>query len=106
MVKAADFVVPRYLAAIDAVVFVATATVVTGNVTVLLPAGTTTLAGTLAATLVENNWMVVPPTGATPLRVTVAVEFNPPTTVVGFNDTETTDVAVTVMTAETFTPAA
>ena len=49
---------------------------------------------------------MVPPTGATPFKVTVAVEFKPPTTLDGFNVTDTTDVAVTVMTADTFTPAA
>jgi hypothetical protein len=49
---------------------------------------------------------VVPPTGATPFKVTVAVEFKPPTTLVGFKVTDTTDVAVIVIFAETFTPAA
>jgi hypothetical protein len=53
IVSVANLVVPRYLAAIDAVVFALTTTVVTGNVTVLVPAGTVTETGTLAFTLVE-----------------------------------------------------
>ena len=52
-VKTADLVVPRYLAAIDAVVFALTTAVVTGNVTVLVPARTVTETGTVAFALVE-----------------------------------------------------
>ena len=66
----------------------------------------TTLTGTVAAALPAYSWIVVPPTGATPFSVSVAVEFNPPTTVAGFKPTDTTEMAVTVIFAETLTPAA
>lgn len=47
------------------------------------PAGTVTLAGTLAAALVSDNETTAPPLGATPSNTTVPVDVAPPLTVVG-----------------------
>src|SRR5947208_15985288 len=66
----------------------------------LLPAGTVTLEGTLAAALLLESVTCAPPAGAGPLKVTVPVDdCTPPTTLVGFNVSEETaggDVGVTV----------
>ena len=57
----------------------------------LLPAGTVTLEGTLAAPLLLESVTCAPPAGAGPLNVTVPVEdCRPPTTLVGFNVSEET----------------
>jgi hypothetical protein len=60
---------------------------VTVNVTEFMFAGTTTLAGTVAAAvLLLDSVTVAPPDGAVPLKVTVAIEFEtPPVTVVGLS---------------------
>src|SRR5437763_16022006 len=61
----------------------------TVKVTLLLPAGTVTLEGTLAAPLLLESTTCAPPAGAGPLRVTVpVVEFTPPITLVGFSVSE------------------
>ncbi len=58
---------------------------VTGNVAVVVPADTVTLAGTwAAAVLLLTKVTTAPPRGAGPLNVTVPVEGLPPTTEVGF----------------------
>src|SRR5437762_3251476 len=63
----------------------------TVKVTLLLPAGTVTLEGTLAAALLLESVTCAPPAGAGPLSVTVPVEdCTPPTTLVGFNVSEET----------------
>ena len=63
------------------------------------PAGTDTVARTVAFVLSDAKLMVSA-AGAGAERVTVAVELIPPTTVVGFNVTlATPDVAVIVRTA-------
>ena len=56
------------------------------KVALLLPAGTITLEGTLAAPLLLESVTCAPPAGAGPLSVTVPVEdCSPPMTLVGFN---------------------
>ena len=67
----------------------ATALVLTTNVTLVAPAATVTLAGTLAAVvLLLESATCAPPVGAGPLSVTVPVEEFPPVTLVGFNESE------------------
>jgi len=81
----------------------ATAKVVTVNVVDVDPAGTDTLATTVAAfVLLELSVTVVPLVGAGPLRVTVPVEETPPLTVAGLSDTDVSDTAVTFRVAEAF----
>jgi hypothetical protein len=72
--------------AVDAV----TALVVTVNDTLVLPAETVTLEGTVAvAALLLESVTCAPPAGAGPLRVTVPVDVcTPPTTLDGFNVSE------------------
>jgi hypothetical protein len=72
-----------------------TATVVTVAVIVVAPAGTVTVAGTVAAALLEVKATLSPPLGAAALIVTVAVEEVPPTTDVGFSVTAVTPGAFT-----------
>src|SRR5579859_4665469 len=64
--------------------------VLTVNVALVAPAGTVTLAGTLAAAgllLESRTW--IPPAGAAALKVTVPVEAcRPPTTLAGFRVNE------------------
>jgi len=61
--------------------------VVTGNVTLVCPAGTATLAGTAAAALFEDKVTVTPAEPASDNRVTVPLEEFPPITDVGLSDT-------------------
>jgi hypothetical protein len=61
--------------------------VFTVNVAVVAPAGTVTLAATVADPLSLDSVTVAPPAGAGPLRVTVPVELLLPITVVGFRAT-------------------
>jgi hypothetical protein len=72
---------------IDAVALLLTATVVTGNVAAVSPAGTVTFAGTVAAPLLLESATTAPPAGAALLNVTVPVDELPPTRLVGFNAT-------------------
>ena len=61
-----------------------TTDVFTVKVALLLPAGTVTLAATLAAPLLLDSVTCAPPAGAGPLSVTVPVEdCTPPTTLEG-----------------------
>lgn len=69
-------------------VWLATALVVTVNVVDVLPAGTVTLAGTVAAGFPLESVTTAPPLGAAALSVTVPVELVPPVTLVGFSVTE------------------
>ncbi len=66
-----------------------TADVLTVKVALLVPAGTITLEGTLAASLLLERNTCAPPAGAGPLSVTVPVEdCAPPTTLVGLSVSE------------------
>ena len=69
-----------------------TAPVVTVNVAVVAPANTVTLSGTAAAApLVLDNVTTAPFVGAAPFSVTVPVGLvTPPTTLVGFSETDVT----------------
>ena len=62
--------------------------VFTVKVALVLPAGTVTLEGTLAAPLLLESVTCAPPAGAPPLSVTVPVEELPPATLVGFSPSE------------------
>lgn len=74
------------MAVIVAVVVELTAVVVTVKVAVVLPAGTVTLAGTIAEAPMADNATGIPPAGAAALKVTVPVEDVPAATVVGLSD--------------------
>lgn len=68
-----------------------TVEVFTVKAALMAPAGTVTLAGTLAAPLLLERRTCAPPAGAGPFSVTVPVEdCKPPTTLVGFNVNEET----------------
>src|SRR5689334_17723475 len=64
-----------------------TALVVTVNMALVDPAGTVTLAGTVAASLLDND-TTAPPFGAGPVRVAVAVTVFPPTTLDALSEIE------------------
>src|SRR3954470_5184578 len=84
-----------------------TVLVVTVNVAVVLPAGTVTLAGTVATeVLLLLSITVAPPTGALAVRVTVPVEFVPPLTLVGLTVREVSVGGVIVREAEARPPPA
>jgi hypothetical protein len=94
-----------YEAEIVAEVDMRTIDVFTVKVALVLPAGTVTLAGTLAAPLLLASITWAPPAGAGPLSVTVPVEVcTPPTTLLGFNVSEETIGGVTVSEADGVTP--
>jgi hypothetical protein len=66
-----------------------TARVVTVNVALVAPAGTVTLAGTVAtAVLLLERETRAPPPGAGAFSVTLPVEGDPPLTLVGFDVSE------------------
>jgi hypothetical protein len=90
-------------APIAEVVLAPTATVVTGKVVDVVPAGTVTVAGTVADALPEVRATDCPPVGAGPLIVTVANEGFPPTTDVGTSVTPVTTAGLTVRVAVPFT---
>src|SRR5579864_2894288 len=76
-----------YVAVMMEEVLAATPSVVTVNVVDVLPAGTVTLAGTVAAAvLLLERVTTAPPVAAAPLSVTVPIELFPPTTVAGLSD--------------------
>ncbi len=87
---------------------VATALVLIVKFALLLPAGTVTLEGTLAAALLLESVTCAPPAGAGPLNVTVPVDdCVPPVTLVGFNVSEETvgrGGGVTVSEADVLVP--
>ena len=107
-VRSAVLLTPPYSAEIVTAVVLDTATVVTGNVAVILPPGTVTLAGTVATEgLLLDSVTTTPPLGAGPLSVTVPVEPLPPTTEDGLKDRETsaTGGGFTVRGEDWMTPA-
>jgi hypothetical protein len=70
-------------------VWLVTELVATWNAALLAPAGTVTLAGTVAIDLLLlESVTTAPPLGAVPLRVTRPLDGTPPLTVVGLNVTE------------------
>jgi hypothetical protein len=92
-VSVAFVLVPRVAVTMEVVVE-ATPNVVTVKVADVLPANTITLAGTLAAAvLLLVRLTETPPVGAAAFSRTVPVELFPPTTLVGFSDTEDTLIA-------------
>ena len=71
-----------------------TALVVTVNVTLVAPAATVTLAGTVAADALLERATTAPPLGAAPLSVTVPIDDVPPLTLAGLRVTEDSATAV------------
>jgi hypothetical protein len=66
-----------------------TLVVATLNVALVAPAGTVTPAGTVAG-LIDDSCTVAPPAGAVSLSVTVAVDDEPPVTLVGLRASDVT----------------
>jgi hypothetical protein len=90
-VSTALWLLPEAAAVMVTAVDVATVRVVTVKVVLVLPAGTVTLAGTVAAAVLPLvSVTTVPPVGAAPLNVTVPVEVAPEVTDVGLNVTDDT----------------
>jgi len=100
------FVLTPRVAVMTDVVVEATARVVTVKVAEVLPARTVTLAGVVAAAvLLLFSVTTAPLVGAAAVRTTVPVELLPPTTLVGFSDTEdTTRAGFTVSVALALVP--
>ena len=97
--------VPPLVAEIVTDFEVVTALVVTVKVAVVLPAGTVTLASTVATdVLLLVRVTTAPPDGAGPVKVTVPVDDVPPITEVGLRVTEVSAAAVTVKVAVFVTP--
>jgi len=87
--RSAVRVVLLYEAEIVAEVTMRTADVLTVKVALLVPAGTITLKGTLAAPLLLESMTCAPPAGAGPVKVTVPVEnCTPPITLEGLSVNE------------------
>lgn len=85
-VSAADLVTPPRTAEMVAAVAVVGALVVAVKVALVAPAGTVTLAGTLAtAVLLLDSVTTAPPVGAAAVKVTLPWEVPPPVTLVGFS---------------------
>ena len=68
---------------------VVTALVDTVNVAVVEPAGTVSVGGTVAG-LMADSWTTAPPDGAGAFSVTVAVDDDPPGTLVGLSESPVT----------------
>ena len=84
-----------------------TGVVLTVKVALVLPAGTVTLAGTVAApVLLLDKLTTAPPLGAGALSVTVPVEELPPVTLVGLrlSDESVGGAGVTVSEADRVVP--
>ena len=69
------------------------------KVPVVVPPGTVTVDGTVAAELFDARETTNPPVGAAEVSVTVPVEFEPPETVVGDNVRPCSDGGFTVSSA-------
>jgi hypothetical protein len=85
------------VAVIVAVVAEVTVWVLTVNVALVAPAGTMTLAGTVAAAALLESATVAPPGGA-PLSVTVPCELPPPVTLGGLRVSDATVMTVGAVT--------
>ena len=97
--------VPPLVAEIVTDFEVVTALVVTVKVAVVLPAGTVTLASTVATdVLLLVRVTTAPPDGAGPVKVTVPVDEVPPITELGLRLTGVSAAAVTVRVAVFVTP--
>src|SRR5262245_61602892 len=110
-VRVADRVPPPPVAATRTLVDAVTALDVTVKVALVAPAGTVTLAGTVAAAvLLLASVTTSPPLGAEPLRVTVPWDVFPPVTLAGLTLTPETVTAAeagfTVSVADRVTPPA
>ncbi|HEY3169087.1 MAG TPA: hypothetical protein VGK57_17770 [Candidatus Binatia bacterium] len=101
-------VTPLYDALILALILLLTVVVATLKVVELAPAGTVTLAGTIAFVgLLLVSVTTKPPVGAAFVKVTVPTEFDPPTTVVGLNvnaESAAGAAGLTVSVADLVTP--
>jgi len=96
-VKTAVALVLPCVAVIVEVVFAETANDVAVNVAVVAPAGTVTVAGTVAAAvLLDVSETIVPPAGAAAPSVTVPVEVLPPVTVDGYKVSAIAGIIVSV----------
>ena len=92
--------VPLNVAEIEGEAVAPTGSEVTVKVAEVAPAGTVTLAGTVAAeVMLLDKVTTAPPEGAAAVRVTVPVEGVPPVTVVGFKVTDKTAGGLTVSVA-------
>ena len=91
IVRLAVRVSPLYEPEIVATSVEATAVVETANVAEVEPAGTVTLAGTVAAAELELNATTMPPAGAADVSVAVPVAEFPPTTEVGLTEIEASE---------------
>jgi hypothetical protein len=80
------FVTPKYLAEMVTYVVLVTLMVAMVNVALVLPAGTVTVEGSLAADELSLSVTTTPPDGAAEVRVTVPWEEVPPVTLVGLTD--------------------
>jgi hypothetical protein len=105
-VSAADRLTPASVAEIVTTVDDDTAFVDTTNPTVVVPAGTVTLAGTVAtAVLLLDRVTTAPPAGAAALSVTVPVDVLPPGRLVGWTLNDVSVAAgVTVSCADRVAP--
>ena len=81
-------VTPLYAAVTDTFVVVLTADVVAVNRTLVVPAATVTLDGTLTTAFALVSDTTAPPLGAVALNVTVPCDDVPPVTLVGLNVSE------------------
>jgi len=95
-VRIAAFVTPPAFAVILTLVTEVTVRVVTVAVAEVEPAGTVTLAGTVATLLFELASVTITPTAAGPVRVSFAVEGPPPGTALGLRVSDARTGALTV----------
>ena len=87
---------PLRVAVIVALVCVETETVLTVNVPEVLPAAIVKVAGTVADVLLLESLIVNPALGAGPVNEIVAVDDDPPATLVGFNAIDCRPIGLTV----------
>jgi len=88
IVKDVSFLIPLYVAEMDAETFGKTGLVLMGKVPVVFPPPTLTVAGTVASGVDEARLTMTPVDGATAVNVTVPVGEAPPKTLVLETETE------------------